>query len=343
MGNNNLYNLCNLRGVSGDESAVRSYISDALKEQQITVKTDSTGNLYAFKKGLEGGDKKIMLCAHMDEVGFIITGITDDGFLRFDTVGGIDERILPGSRVLIGKNRVRGCIGLTPIHLLNAEERKKVTPVNELRIDIGAQDKKAAESLVSPGDYCIFESDFIEFGDDLLKAKALDDRAGCHILMSLISKPLKYDTVFAFTVMEEIGLRGAFIAAKTVRPDVAIVVECTTACDFTGIEEHMKICELGKGTVISNSDGATIYNVELSSLAREIADKKGIKHQTKRMTLGGNDAGSIQSAAGGCKVLALSVPCRNIHTSSCCVAKKDIEYTQNLLEELLNSEELKDL
>ncbi len=334
MGNNNLYNLCNLRGVSGDEAEVRTYIADALKEQAV-VKTDSTGNLYVFKKGLEPSDKKVMVCAHMDEVGFIITGITDDGFLRFDTVGSIDERVLPGSRVVIGKNRVRGCIGLTPIHLLTKEERKKVTPVSELRIDIGAENKKEASALVSAGDYCVFESDFIEFGDDLLKGKALDDRVGCHILMTLASKPLKHDTVFAFTVMEEIGLRGALVASKIIKPDVAIVVECTTACDFTGIEEHMKICELGEGTVISNSDGATIYDTELSAFARNTADKKGIKHQTKRMTLGGNDAGAIQSAAGGCRVLALSVPCRNIHTSSCCVAKKDIRYTQDLLEEIL--------
>ena len=228
-----------------------------------------------------------MLSAHMDEVGLIVTHITDEGLLKFTTVGGIDKRVLCGKQVWI--NGHYGVIGGKPIHLMKGDEREKAVPVEELSIDIGAGSKEEAEQAVSLGDVAGFVSTFDQEGNKI-RGRALDDRVGCTILIDLIKRSLPYDMTFVFCVQEEIGLRGARTAAYSVNPQAAIVVESTTAADIAGVEEGKEVCRLGDGPVVPFMDRSTIYDREYYQLAFALAEKEKIPCQTKRAVAGGNDA-----------------------------------------------------
>ena len=217
-----LEKLCSLYGISGNEEAVRDWILQQITPYVTTIEIDALGNLIAFKKGEQPAKTKLMLSAHMDEVGLIVTHITDEGLLKFTTVGGIDKRVLCGKQVWI--NGHYGVIGGKPIHLMKGDEREKAVPVEELSIDIGAGSKEEAEQAVSLGDVAGFVSTFDQEGNKI-RGRALDDRVGCTILIDLIKRSLPYDMTFVFCVQEEIGLRGARTAAYSVNPQAAIVVE----------------------------------------------------------------------------------------------------------------------
>lgn len=313
--------LCTLSGISGRENAVRDYIIDKIKDH-AEYSIDPLGNLIVFKKGKKAAVNKIMLDAHMDEVGMIISAITSDGFLRFTKVGGIDSRVMLGRSVKVGEKGVNGVIGIKPVHLVDAGQEADIPKPDELYIDIGAASKEEALKYVRIGDAAWFSSDFIEFGDGFIKAKALDDRAGCAILIELIRSELEYDTWFSFSVQEEIGTRGAAVSAFTIAPDYAIVVETTTAADISGVKDEKRVCICGNGGAISFMDRSTIYSKELFDKAFEIADANGIVCQPKTLVAGGNDAGAIHKSRGGVKTLTVSVPCRYLH-SPCCVIKYD--------------------
>ena len=226
-----LKDLCLLNGTSGDESAVRDYIISKIKDN-CEYKVDALGSIIAFKKGKKITNKKLMICAHMDEVGFIITDITDDGYLKFAPVGGIDARIVADRKVTI--NNINGVIGLKPIHLLSSDEKEKAVSFKNLFIDIGAKDKSDAEKFVSLGDFAYFSSDYYEFGEGFIKAKALDDRIGCMLMIELINSELEYDTYFCFNVQEEVGLRGSKCTSFDIQPDISVILESTTAADLCG-------------------------------------------------------------------------------------------------------------
>lgn len=217
-----LKDLCLLNGTSGDESAVRDYIISKIKDN-CEYKVDALGSIIAFKKGKKRTNKKVMICAHMDEVGFIITDITDDGYLKFAPVGGIDARIVADRKVTI--NNINGVIGLKPIHLLSSDEKEKAVSFKNLFIDIGAKDKSDAEKFVSLGDFAYFSSDYYEFGEGFIKAKALDDRIGCMLMIELINSTLEYDTYFCFNVQEEVGLRGSKCTSFDIQPDISVILE----------------------------------------------------------------------------------------------------------------------
>lgn len=319
-----------LPGVSGNEAPVHAFIKEELKDD-CTFLTDRLGNLIAFKKGKEASPVKWVIAAHMDEVGFIVTYLEEDGLLRFTTVGGIDERVIIGRTVLVGEKGIPGVIGTKAVHMQSAEERKQVMKVSELFIDIGAKDKKEAEEVVRPGDTVVFESAFREFGDGFIKGKALDDRAGCAILIKLAKMPLRYDTYFAFTVQEEVGARGAKTAAYSIDPDAAIVVDVTTAADVGGTKESQKVCKAGEGPVLSFMDRATSYDRRALHALKDIAKEKGLKSQLKLGVYGGNDAGSIHVSRGGVRTLAVSLPGRYIHSASCVLKYSDMEDTLALL------------
>lgn len=327
---NLLEQLSVLDGVSGREDMVRDFI---YKEVSLYAdcKTDALGNLIVYKKGSERADKTLMFSAHMDEVGLIIHSIDDDGYLYFSPVGGIDPRVLLGRSVLIGDNKVHGVIGSRPIHLLDSAERKKSPDFQHLYIDIGAKSRKMAEQAVFLGDYACFDSEFIRFGEGFIKGKALDDRAGCAVLIDLIKQPLPYDAVFAFTVQEEVGTRGAATAAFGVQPDFAIVVEATTAADIADVPPERQVCALGKGGVISFMDGRTIYDRGLYRLAFAVAKANGIPCQTKAGVSGGNDAGAIHRSREGVRTLAVSLPCRYLHSASCVIHEDDFINTAALV------------
>lgn len=322
-----------LNGTSGDENTVSEFIRSKIPEK-CKVMVDKLGNIIVVKKGKNRPNKKIMLCAHMDEVGFIVTDITNDGYLRFAAVGGISPSAVFGRQVCFANGTV-GVIGGKAVHHLSSEEKGKQPKIENLMIDIGAESREEAEKLVSLGDYCYFRSEFFTFGDGYVKGKALDDRVGCAILLDMINCDLQYDCAFVFSVQEEIGARGAGTAAYYVRPDMAIVLETTTACDHAGVEDEKRICTLGDGCVVSYMDRSTSYDKELYRAAFEIAKKNSLSVQTKTMVAGGNDSGSIHRAVGGIRTIALSVPCRYLHTASNVIKECDIADTRILAEKML--------
>ncbi len=323
-----LKDLCLINGTSGDESRVREYIIEQIKDY-CDYQVDALGSIIAYKKGRKSPNKKVCFNAHMDEVGFIITEITDEGYLKFSAVGGIDRRVCLDKVVDI--NGVKGVIGDKALHLLSDEEAKTAPAINKLLIDIGATSKAEAEEAISVGDFAYFESDYYEFGDGFIKSKALDDRIGCMLLIRMIQSELEYDTQFCFNVQEEVGLRGAKCTSYQVQSDISIIVEATTASDLDGVKGGDRVCCAGDGPVVSYMDRRTIYDRELYNLAMNTAQENGIPVQTKTAIAGGNDAGSIQTSGKGSRVCAISLPCRYIHSASSVVKKEDIDNTEKLL------------
>ena len=203
--------------------------------------------------------------------------------------------------------------------------------MKSLVIDIGAKSKEEAEALVKAGDMACFKSEFVTYGDGYIKAKALDDRAGCAILIDMIKSDLPVDLYFSFSVGEEVGAGMAGTAVHTVNPDYAIVVETTTAADLAGVEAHKTVCRLGNGGVVSFMDRRTVYDKQLFDRAFSLAEEKGIAVQTKSLVAGGNNAGIIHTSAGGVKTLAVSLPCRYLHSPSCVIKASDVEETKKLI------------
>ena len=332
-----LKELTTLPGVSGNEDAVRAYILEKVRPLCDRVTVDKMGNVLAYKQARTGasGKRHAMLCAHMDEVGLIIIGINDNGLLSYETIGSIDSRVLVSKRVKIGEKAVPGVIGAKAIHLQSREEMGRVLQHEQLYIDVGAKDKASAEALVSPGDYAHFDSDWVEFGEGLVKAKALDNRVGCAVLLSVLEGEYPIDITCAFTTQEEVGCRGAMAAAFQIRPDCALVLEGTSANDMGDVEEHLQVCNVGKGVAISFMDLASIGHGGLTHALKALADEKKISWQVKRYVSGGNDSSALQRAYGATPCAVLSAPCRYIHSPSSVVSFQDIESMYQLTEAFL--------
>ena len=314
-----LEKLCAIDGISGREGAVREKIISLLPKN-CEYSVDALGNLIVRKCAKKSPKNKVMLSAHMDEVGMIITHIEQDGCLRFSRVGGIDPAVLVGRLVKV--DGVSGVIGSKPIHLKSAQERKKPVSLDDLFIDIGASSAKQAENAVRLGDCVAFDGEFWQFGEGKVKAKAIDDRFGCAVLLELLKDDIEYDFTCAFLVQEEVGLRGAKAAAYAVNPDIAVIFEATTAADTPLSTADKKVCELGAGAVVPFMDNATIYDKELYDLAFSVATESNILCQTKTLISGGNDAGAISQSRGGVRTISISLPCRYLH-SACCIADED--------------------
>lgn len=319
-----LRNLCLLNGASGNEKAVRDYIIEHAKPYAHSLTVDPLGSVIIEKKGAKPAPKKLMISAHMDEVGLIVTYVNDDGTMNVQPVGGVDASVVIG-RPVVASEGVKGVIGAKPIHLLNNEQRKALPKFSELYLDIGAENKTQAIKHLQPGSYVHFIPFYTEMGGGKVRSKALDDRIGCAIMLTLLAEELSNDVTFAFLVQEEIGLRGAKAAAYTINPDVAIVLEATTAADVAGAEGDAKVCELGKGPVVSFMDRSTIYDRELYSIAFSECERMDMPCQTKTRIAGGNDSGAIHVSRGGVRTLAISAPCRYLHSPSCVAEITDIE------------------
>ncbi len=324
-----LKQLCVLDGTSGDEAAVREFVISQIK-YHCEYKIDNLGNIIAFKKGKNTPVKKVLIDAHLDEVGLIITHIEENGFLRFATVGGIDTAALMFRRVLIN-GKTLGVIGGKPVHLCAGDERKKLPNADSLYIDIGVSTQNQAQELVNVGDCAVMCSDFTVVGDKVL-AKALDDRVGCAVLIDLLKRDAEYDFYASFSVQEEVGLRGAKVAAYTVAPDAAIVIDGTTAADVAGVAPAKQVCRQGKGAVVSFMDGATSYDREYYNAALN----SGIPAQSKTAVAGGNNAGAIHLSRGGVRTVALSVPCRYIHTSGSTCDMRDVVAVRDLTKYMID-------
>ncbi len=317
--------LCALSGPSSYEGPVRDYLKARAEAAGAVCRVDGLGNLICEKKGAMSTPHKLMLAAHMDEVGLIVKRITDEGYVKFACLGGIDRRVLIGKPVFLGKNRIPGVIGLKAIHLTTSEERKKVPQLEDLYIDIGASDREEGETLTHIGDFAVFSDSITEFGDHMLKAKAIDDRLGCAVMIELLERDLPMDVTFAFTVQEEVGTRGAFGAAFSVTPEIALIIEGTTAADSPTTDVHRRVCYSGRGPVIPYMDGGTVYDPKLFDLLQDLAEEGNIPWQTKEYISGGTDARVIQRTKTGVRVAAVSAAVRYLHSPSSIASVLDFQ------------------
>ena len=324
-----------LRGPSGWEdearNAVRREAEQILEGKESRIYGDTMGNLFCWRKGTDASKPHVMLAAHMDEVGFIVRFADDDGQLRIDCVGGIDARCVVSKRVIVGEKAVPGVIGIKAIHLMSAADRKKAPDYDNIFIDIGAKTKEEAEQLCPPGSYATFESEYREFGNGFVKAKALDDRAGCMILLDILkNSDYAGDITCVVTVQEEVGLRGARIAARRVKPDKAIILDTTTANDMGMVDSHKQVTRCGDGPALTFMDRRAIIPQKMRQLAMDAAAKRGIPVQTKRGNSGGTDAGEIHLTGEGVDCLVIVIPCRYCHSPVSVCKLSDIDAAREL-------------
>lgn len=352
-----LQELSEAVGISGHEDSVRKIILRAIEGHVEDIRIDTVGTLTCFKRGTGKGKAKeaqnlrVMLDAHMDEVGFMVTGWDDGGLIRFLPVGGIDDRIVAGLRVKIGDNAVPGVVLSKPIHKGRDQNVVKIT---DLRIDIGAGTKDEVGALIKRGDRIAFWSTYLEIGETTIRGKSLDDRAGCSVLIDVLrGGPYPVDVVAAFTVQEEIGLRGAKVAARYLKPDVAIALECTTAHDvpdpLSDPDDPTEInptTRLGAGPALTFMDRSMIADPRLLRYLQELADVYGIPYALKTQLGGGTDAGQIHLANGGVPSAVISIPGRYIHAPHAYIHRDDyanaVRLTQAALDNL-NRDVLKPL
>ena len=329
-----LKTLCEMQGLSGREEIVRKAVADICIEKlgQDAVSYDGTGSVIAVRKAADPSLPRVMLAAHMDEIGLVVVSATDEGLLRVRAIGGIDARVLLSKRVKVGygEDALPGVIGFAPIHLQTAEEEKSPPTIEKVYVDIGAKDKAEAESKAPMGTYITFDSPYTPFGDSFVCAKALDDRVGVYNLLRLLDAPYAGELIFAFTTQEEVGLRGAFAAGYRVQPDIGIVLEGTTANDLGDTPDAFKVCVPGKGPCVSFMDNASIADQGLFKAVLKVGDAGGVPYQIKQYIAGGNDAGAIQRSGAGAKTVVLSVPCRNIHSPSSVCSLKDVDNQMEL-------------
>lgn len=327
-------------GVSGEEQAVRKIIREAIRDHVTDIEVDSIGNLTALKKGT-GNGPRVMIAAHMDEIGFMISGYDSSGALRFTNVGGVDARILPGLRLKVGKKALPGIIQWGPIHKTYSD--RSVKEIKDLRIDIGATSKSSAEGMVKIGERATFDTTFMEIGEHILRGKAFDDRAGCATLVEILrGGPYSVDILAAFTVQEEIGLRGARVAAERLKPDVAFVLEGTTAHDLpdpnADPDDPIQVnpaCKLGAGPALTVMDRSMIVPPQLLRFLRETADAENIPYQLKTALGGGTDGGQIHLSGSGVPTAVISTPCRYIHAPAAILDKRDFDAGVRLLQAAL--------
>ena len=311
-----VFSLSEAYGASGSESPAAELACGMLKE--YCPDAEIIGGSVIGTLG-EKGLPELLLDAHIDQVGLIVTYITDDGFIKFSNLGGLDRRLLPAQPVVIhGKRDIKGVICSVPPHLTNGGA--EVLQFDETAVDAGMT-KEELEEIVS-------------LGERRIRSKAIDDRAGCAMMIRLMHEELEYDTYFVFNVQEEIGLRGSRVSATAVAPDFAIVLESTTAADIDGADGAKKVCSLGGGPVVSFMDRSTVYDKELYRLAFDLAKEENIPCQTKTRVAGGNDAGAIHISGTGVRTIAVSVPCRYLHSPSSVIETADLESSYTLVKAL---------
>ena len=308
-----LETFSNVVGVSGGEERMRAAVVEAVKDHVDSLEVDAMGSLVA--RIAPSGKRRrphVMLCAHMDEIGVMITGIESDGRLRFRKVGGIDSRILVSQVFRIGTNGLRGVSGTLPPHLVSRADRDKVAAVEDLYLDIGAASREEAQGQVAVGDYATFDTTYERWGDTR-KGKAFDDRAGCAVLASLVRQRPPVPVTAVWSVQEEVGLRGAAAAARRVAPDLAIVLEGTASGEGPGMAGEASAPFMGGGPVLTVQDRSLMADARLVDLIERTARRRKIPTQWKRPGIGGTDAGRIALSGAGVPSAVISIPCRYIH------------------------------
>lgn len=331
-----LKDLSEAFGPSGYEDEVRELILDLVKPLVDEVTTDRMGNLIATRRG--GRDDVVMLDAHMDEVGFIVSFIEKDGFLRLAPLGGWDARVLPSHAVTVltkDSSRVRGVVGTAPPHVLTDDDRKRAIKIEELFVDVGAASADGISDMdIDIGSPIVPSYPFEHVDDDLVMGKAFDDRAGCTVAISVLDalqgSDLDLTLAVAFTTSEEVGLRGARAAANQISPTVALALEGTTAVDVPGISGARRLASMGKGPAITIMDRSVITSRDVTALLESVAAREAIPYQRKLPGGGGTDVGAFQSHGSGVLCGVVSVPCRYIHTPLSLLRPSDLEATVKL-------------
>lgn len=333
-----LKRICEAPGVPGYESRIRNLIIQEVTSLVDAVEVDNMGNVFAFKKGASS-EKRAMVAAHMDEIGYIVTHIDDAGFVRFTTLGGFDPKTLTAQRVIIhGKEDVVGVMGTKPVHVMTNEEKNKMPKVQDFYIDLG-MGKEEVEKLVSIGNPITRERELIEMGD-CVNCKSIDNRVSVFVLIEAFKtmKKLPYDTYGVFTVQEEVGIRGANVAAHTIDPDFGIGLDTTIAYDLPGAQAHEKVTSLGLGTAIKILDASAICDYRMVEFMKDVADKFLIKWQPELLTAGGTDTAGLQRMGKrGAISGAISIPTRHLHQVIEMAHKDDIESSVKLLQACLES------
>jgi len=333
-----LEKLSNEVGPSGREKAIRALIKAEIAELADRVEVDALGNLLAFKAG-DGPEPrlKLMVSAHMDEIGFMVLHIEKSGLVRFGRVGGLDGRMLLSKRVVIGDDKTPGIIGLKPHHLTSDDEDERVPDIDDLAIDLGAEDDKAVGAKVKVGDYGTYATRFTALSDDpawpTVRGKAFDDRAGCTAPIGLLAQRYPVDLYAVFTVQEEVGLRGARVAGYRVAPDAAIALE-GTVCDDTPKapdEDVSPVTQLGAGPAVTLMDRSLVSHPGMVRLLQETAAAEGIAIQYKQPALGGTDSGAIHLTRAGVPAVTVAIPCRYIHSPASILNLNDLTDTVKLV------------
>jgi len=324
-----LEKLSNANGVTGREDQVRDLMKKYLKPHVDEVREDKLGNLIAFKKGKKDAPT-VMLAAHMDEVGLMIKNIKKKGFLQFTKIGGIDDRILLAQKVIVhtDKGPLTGVVGSKPVHIQKDEERKKVIDAGRLFIDIGAKDKEEAEKMgVQVGDVVSFDTKFAQLSNDVVLGKAFDDRVGCVIMIETMKRLQTVDcNVYAVgTIQEEVGLRGATIAAFQIEPDLGIALDVSVAGDMPGVEEGEAPAKMGEGPVLTVADAGLIAHPKVLRLLIDSAKQNKIAYQLETGVRGATDAARIALSREGVPSGVVSVPARYIHSPAGTVNLDDVE------------------
>lgn len=326
-----LKELCEAPGIPGRERAVIDIMTRELKKTTDNVKVGHMGNVIGFRKGSQESAKKVMIAAHMDEIGFVVSYIDKDGFIRFARRGGHQPRVLISQRVKIfGKQQLVGVVEGPPLHLTKQADRTKAPELTDLYIDTGMK-KENLEKMVEIGDIIVLDRMFVEQGDVCI-AKAFDDRIGCYVMLEVMKRLQKVgvDVYAVGTAQEEVGLRGAMSAAKDINPDFGVAIDVTAAFDTPDVREHHQVTQLGKGVAIKISDQMSISNYGIVEFARKIARKYDIPYQPEILSFGGTDAAGMQIFGRG-PVCSLSVPTRYVHSPNEMVYKDDIEAAIRLL------------
>ena len=327
-----LSSVCEVAGAPGFEQRVRELVIREIKNSVDECQIDNLGNVIALKKGTSS-KKKVMVAAHMDEIGFIVTHIDDQGFVRFHTLGGFDPKTLIAQRVIIhGKKDLVGVMGSKPIHVMTSSERTKVPKTTDYFIDLGMP-KEEVEKHISVGDSITRQRELIEMGD-CVNCKSIDNRVSVFILIETLKnlKKIPYDLYAVFTVQEEVGIRGAQVSALKIQPDFGFGLDTTIAYDVPGAAGHEKITELGKGAAIKIMDSQTICDYRMVAYMKELAKKKKIKTQLEILPAGGTDTMGVQrSTPGGSIAGAISIPTRHIHQVIEMAHKDDIQQSIELL------------
>jgi tetrahedral aminopeptidase len=336
-----LKKLCETHGISGREEAVRALIREEMKGRVDEISVDALGSITCFRKGTgRAPRRKVMLSGHIDEIGFIVNCVEKDGWIRFLPVGGWDTRNLISQRVFVhtrsGK-RIRGVIGSKPIHVLTAEERRKQLDFADLYIDTGLP-KSRVTKVVSEGDWVTMDRDFVVMGDCYV-AKAFDDRVGAAVIFEAVKavKNHKVDIYAVGSVQEEVGLRGAHVSAFDIRPDIAVAVDITLACDTPGSRTHQRVTTLGGGVAIKIMDSSLICSPRLVDFFIDIAKKNRIRYQMEILRRGGTDAGAMQRVHSGCPAITISIPTRYGHSPIEMVHKKDVAAATRLITKFLEA------